>query len=263
MAIPEIFPAWNAILTTLTSGPLAWRTPTELASLLAWDLEQMTDELASMDIAGWLDVWERPGDEEVAVTLSAWGADRLGVRLAESGGGLSLRWVEAGQPEPVHLRAKGVIASASLEELDLVFDALPAPGACLDDLDSEPVLSEENPNGPTFWPAPTQLLGERLTPWPGPGPVAERPGEVSKSCPVCQGRRLGPHQYCLRCDRWGLDHLLRPVPSRERPRAASHDRDDQAARKLRDRRKARRRLRLRDRFADPSQRQRRRRASAS
>ena len=167
MAIPEISPAWNQILTTLTTGAIAWRTPTELSRLLGRDPEELTDELAAMDEAGWLDVWERPGPEEIAVTLSAWGAGRLGVRLAESGGGLSLRWIEAGQPEPPNLRARGVAASAALEDLDLVLDSLPFPGSRPDDLDDETAPPKEGRDSATFWPCPTQAARRAAHPLAG------------------------------------------------------------------------------------------------
>lgn len=250
---------WLQILKSLTAGPLAWRTPTELAGALGRDRDELTDELATMDVAGWLDVWERPAPSEIVVTLSAWGAGRLGVRLAENGGGLSYRWIEADQPEPGHFRARGVAASAPLEELDLVLDTRPAPGASIDDLDEAEALDDDAPGAPRDWPCPTHLVGEGLTPWPGPAATVP-------VCPACRGRRLGTREYCLRCDRWGLDHRLRQAADRERARTAprSPGRDEPAqTRRLRDRRKARRRSRLTARFANEAGRHRTGTRSAS
>jgi hypothetical protein len=239
---------WRTILDALTSGPRAWVTPGGLATRLGREAEALTDELASMDVAGWLDIWERP--EGVAVTLSAWGAERLGVRLAECGGGLSYRWVEVGHPERAAFRARGVAAGAPLEDLDLVFDPAPPPDADLDALDL-PSDDGDDPVDPATLPRPNRLVGDRLTPWPGPG--ADRPRGEASGCPACRGRELGPRDYCLRCDRWGLDGRLRPVrrggasskararnPRPEGTRAGPPP----EAQRLRARRKARRRSRF-------------------
>jgi hypothetical protein len=49
---------------------------------------------------------------------------------------------------------------------------------------------------------PRVLLGQGLAwrAWAVTHPAA---------CPACKGSPLGPAWYCLVCDRWGLDHLLR------------------------------------------------------
>jgi hypothetical protein len=76
---------------------------------------------------------------------------------------------------------------------------------------------------PDDWPLPSLLLGVGLTPWPGPGQEHDH----ETTCPVCGSRRLGPHMYCLYCDRWGLDRLLTTNPGRKgasRPRfLPAHD----------------------------------------
>src|SRR5690606_6510073 len=133
------------------------------------------------DLAGWLDVWECPEPAEIRVTLSTWAANRLGVRLVEFGKGLESRWVEAGQPEPPHSRARGVAASGALEDLDLVLDSLPAPGSAAIELDDDPTAAAKGSHSRASREAPILLIGDRLTPWPGPV------GEGPDACPACQG----------------------------------------------------------------------------
>lgn len=55
-------------------------------------------------------------------------------------------------------------------------------------------------------PYPTVLLGIGAALW----------DNVKRDvCPGCNNRRLKPCEICLRCDRWGLDHLLQE--KRRRP----------------------------------------------
>jgi len=224
---PLATPGRRAIFEALTGGPCAWRTPAELAAELGREPESLTDELASLDVDGWLDVWERP--EGPAVTLSALAAELLRVRLAECGGFL-FRWVDADRPERDGYRTAGVMSAAALEELDLVVDPSAAPDA-------------DDPAG-TAWPYPTRLLGDGLSPWPGPGPVGhDGASEGPAACPCCGGRPLSAREYCLVCDRWGLDDRLRAEAAR-RPSRPATPRDDRAeAEKLRARRRERRRAR--------------------
>jgi hypothetical protein len=245
MAITELSPLANRILNALTNGPRAWEPPAALAERLGEGEDRLTDELATLDVEGWLEVWERP--EGLSVTLTAWAAERLGVRLAECGGGLSYRWVEVGHPEPAAFRARGVAASAALEDLDLVIDPAPGPDADLGRFDAECADAK----GPAGLPRPAHLIGDGLTPWPGP----DR-GEAPSACPACLGRKLGPSEYCLRCDRWGLDRerparAPRPAPAESRtpapPRPGASPQARGPAERLRDRRKARRRARFRPR----------------
>jgi hypothetical protein len=63
-------------------------------------------------------------------------------------------------------------------------------------------------------PEPPVLRGESSI-WDG----SERDPNP-ETCPSCGGRDLQPHEYCLRCDNWGLQHLipvaLRPKKARRR-----------------------------------------------
>ncbi|HEU5117065.1 MAG TPA: helix-turn-helix domain-containing protein [Isosphaeraceae bacterium] len=216
-------PSWLAVLHALTRGPSAWVTPVDLALQLGEGESTVTDLLADLDVAGWICVWER--EDGLAVMLTSWAAHQLGVRLEELGGGLQYRWVDAGNPEPSVFRARNVTRSDALENLDLVFDPHPTPDEALEALDF--ALWNLQDSAPRRdldagrVPAPTHLLGESTMPWPGP---SESPGP----CPICQERSLDPQEYCLLCDRWGLDDRF-GLSSRPRPRRSSstHDRRGQ------------------------------------
>lgn len=250
MAIPEIPSLWNQILETLIAGPAAWQSPEQIASAIGRDPKTIGDTLALMDAAGWLEVWECPEPVEIRVTLTSWAASRLGVRLAEFGQDLGLRWIEIGQPEPAPRRARGVVVAGALEELDLVLDSLPEPDAFSAELDDEPSRNAQTPQLPTAKYGPTLLIGDRLTPWPGPDSTREKAGV----CPACQGRQLSPRAYCLRCDRWGLDSTRsnrQPARRPARPRSVRNERA--SAQKLREIRKARRRARFQGRSPSRNQ----------
>lgn len=253
--------SWIVVLNALTQGPSAWSTPRDLADRLDQDEPGLTDVLADLDVAGWISVWER--EDGLVVTLSSWAADQLRVRIEEMGGGLLYRWVDAGNPEPSVLRARGVMRSRALEVLDLVLDPQPTPEEALEALDFALWRLPDSPAPRDLdsarAPVPTLLIGEGLIPWPGPSPDAPR-------CPSCQGRALDSHEYCLRCDRWGLDDTFglrgRPRPTvHRRPASSSRVRRDQSwkpdrpsnpasvprcgeAQVLRSARKARRKCRL-------------------
>lgn len=69
--------------------------------------------------------------------------------------------------------------------------AVIAPGATLTTARS--LIEEE------FLPRPTVLIGTSTTLW----------DNVKRDvCPSCGNRRLRTYEYCLRCDAWGLGHLL-------------------------------------------------------
>ncbi len=213
-------PTSIAVLHALRRGLSAWVTPADLALQVGQDESTLTDLLADLDVAGWICVWER--EDGLAVMLTNWAARQLGVRLEEVGGGLQYRWVDAGNPEPSVFRARNVTRADALENLDLVFDPHPTPDEALEALDfalwnlQNPASRRDLDAGRV--PAPTHLLGESTIPWPGPSPVPVQ-------CPICQERSLEPQEYCLHCDRWGLDHLFGLNPSsRPRRAARAHDR---------------------------------------
>ncbi len=233
----EIKDAWQSILSSLIRGSVAWQSPVELAGRLGRDVDAVTDELASMHVAGWLSVWERP--DGIVVTLSSWGAERLGVRLGNFSEDQPPRWTEIGAPEPPSPKARRVAAGAAIEELDLVFDPLPSPDLAVEVAEdiSRNVLGGRSKL--MISACPTLLIGERLTPWPGPALLAKR------CCPACHGQPLNAIAYCLYCDRWGLEHLLLSGSGSERLARPDRPRiSGQEAARLRNRRKARRRSRF-------------------
>lgn len=238
---------WQPILQAIITGPFAWQTPVDLAATLAMDVDQLTDRLADLDSAGWLEVWEQP--DGVSVTLSAWAAARLGVKLAEGRTPGTWRWVPRDAPDPGPERARGVISGSNTVDLGLLIDAgVEAPAA----LASAEVLQGaiENPQRASRQDLyPTHLVGENLTPWPGPETARQDPPR----CPACQDRPLSPRSYCLRCDRWGFDEAQRALrtprsaPARHAPGVSPPLRSEleMAARAERSRRRARRRTRRR------------------
>ena len=164
-----------------------------------------------MDSDGWL--W-RPGSREfdVVVTLSVAAASRLGVRLVESGHDEVPRWARVGDPEPPVPRALGVFRGERAANLELVIDSSDTPEQAVERAEEASMLAGD-PVGQsgasllrTSLPGPTILVGTGLSPWPGPGLGRKAP------CPSCGSKRLKPSMYCLYCDRWGLDHLLRDEP---------------------------------------------------
>ncbi|WP_435010930.1 hypothetical protein P12x_002220 [Tundrisphaera lichenicola] len=226
----------RALLEALLAAPVAWQTPEELARATGFGLDETLDLLAALDDEGWLSAWERP--EDLVVTLSLAAASRLAVRLVESGPELTPKWAGCSDPEPPAPRAVGVFRGAQQAALELVVDHRPGPDDAVEP--SQGFSGRSTPSGarePSL-PRPTILLGTGLSPWPGP--VLDR----GKTCPACRSGRLGPSTYCLCCDRWGLDHLLRdgralrPAPARD---PAEDDRKRELDRRSRrEKRRARR-----------------------
>ena len=234
------------IVEALVNAPIAWQSPAELASALGRCPEETTDLLASMDAGGWLSAWEREVD--VVVTLSVAAASRLCLRLVEVGPDEVPRWARPGDPEPPIPRALGVFRGERAAGLELVADPSASPEEAAERAeemlsrfarvsDSSAGVKTASRGFFEGLPGPTLLVGSGLSPWPGPGDGRKA------SCPSCGSKRLKPSMYCLYCDRWGLDHLLRGEPP-PRTRAFRDPRDDVRRRELeRQSRKAKRRAR--------------------
>jgi hypothetical protein len=228
------------IVDALIGARIAWQSPAELASALDRDLEETTDLLAILDADGWLASWDREVD--VVVTLSVGAASRLGVRLVEFGQDEAPRWARSDEPEPPRPRASGVFRGERAASLELVVDPSIAPEEVAER--AEEALSRSAvPTDPRKrppiegLPMPTLLIGAGLSPWPGPGDGRKA------SCPSCGSKHLQPWMYCLYCDRWGLDHMLRDEPA-PRPRSTRDPKDDARRRELeRQARKSKRRTR--------------------
>jgi hypothetical protein len=237
----ELSEEGRRIVEALVNGPLAWRSPAELASAVGLDVEEATDLLADLDADGWLSPWEREG--HVVVTLSVGAASRLGVRLVESGRDQALRWSSLGDPDPPLPKASGVFRNERAAWLELVVDPSGSPEEAAERAEEARERSSipSNPRERVFiegLPSPTLLIGVGLTPWPGPAEVRGAP------CPSCCSRHLEPSTYCVYCDRWGLDHLLvNETKERGRtPRSAQEDarRQELERRTRKAKRKARR-----------------------
>ncbi len=213
------------IVEALVNAPIAWQSPAELASALGRCPEETTDLLATMDADGWLSAWEREFD--VVVTLSVAAASLLRLRLVEVGPDEVPRWARPGDPEPPSPRAAGVFRAERAAGLELVVDPSASPEQeaeraeeMLARLAGAPDDAKAATKGMfEGLPGPTLLIGTGLSPWPGPGDGRKA------SCPACGSKRLKASMYCLYCDRWGLDHLLRGEPA-PRPRAVRDPRDD-------------------------------------
>jgi hypothetical protein len=212
----------HQVLLAILRGPVFWQTLAEVAIRAGLDLEATTDLLAALDADGWVEVRERA--EGLVVALSPLGAERLGVRVIEQGAGETPRWADASQRDPLPPRAKNVCANHRSADLDFVLDPRPSP-----DIEAElaersnfaldtPVPAREDrsqplgrgslrkridPNDDSTWPRPILLIGQGLTPWPGPCR-----DNAPARCPACGSKRLKLHAYCLCCDRWGLERLL-------------------------------------------------------
>lgn len=246
----------RALLDAIVKGPVAWVGPSALAGALGWDEGETMDRLSDLDVGGWVEVRDEGPDGPTAadggpsVALSALGAERLGLRLVEVGVNAALRWANPDEPEPPAPRARNVIQNGRSADLEYVPDRAPRPEA--DAVRSEraarvvkAVAATPRPRPPARpepLTPPSLIIGVGLTPWPGP----EQGPDPGEACPACGSRKLRPNDYCLCCDRWGLDHLAPVVPLSSPPVGAPAVLDalDRAeADRLRSRRKARRRHR--------------------
>ena len=210
------------MIEALIKAPVAWQSPVELARSMERDLEETIDLLAELDADGWLSPWERESD--VVVTLSVVAAWKLGVRLVESGRNESPRWANQGDPEPPGQRASGVFRDERAACLERVIDVSGSPDEIVERAEeaNDRMSLASNPRSRVSvegLPVPTLLIGSGLSPWPGPADGRKA------LCPSCGSRRLEPWMYCLYCDRWGLDHLIRGdrTPKVRPVRAAKDD----------------------------------------
>jgi hypothetical protein len=195
-------------------------TPEDVARELGCDVEQASDSLDGLVDAGWLAFWveEAPG-EAPSVTLTPWGAEQLGLRLDDDS-----RWVPSSQAQPApRVRAKHRMVHESkhvggLEESSLdrrVDPRLVEPWVEIAAADEAAVALDRGlyrgDHGRERLPFPTVLLGLSI-PWDGPEITLTR-----RECRSCGGRKLQAHEYCLKCDNWGLQRLI-PREARVRRR---------------------------------------------
>ncbi len=209
----EIPDAWWLVLNALLEGPVAWQSPAEVATALDRDAEETTDLICLMHVAGWIDVWECEAGP--LVTFSPLAAARLQVHLVEVGVEESPRWARVGDPPPPLPRARNVCKAELAAALDYVIDPAPEPGLAAERAEDVPRPTSTRHDHRighariNDLPRPTLLIGQGLTPWPGPGE------DVRTDCPACGNLGLQPHMYCLCCDRWGRDGLVAPADAKK------------------------------------------------
>lgn len=175
---------------------------TELAGAIGWPVERVCDVGAEAEEAGWLESWaENPAGP--SLTLSSLLVEQLGLELDAD----NSRWCRLGTAGPGRsARTDGTIitetdyltADGEGSPLERRIDhRSPDPSAIMD-TPEPPRKPPRAPRTPSGRPRPILYLGVNLI-WVGP--------VAGSSCPVCMGRRLRWFEYCLWCDRWGLDHL--------------------------------------------------------
>ena len=221
----ELSERWRPVLNALIDASIAWQAPSQIAAALGRSVEETTDLLCELDVAGWIVVWDDP--EGPVITLSALAAERLELHIVEVGLREIPRWARAGVPDPTPPRPAHVSWSQLGAKLDYVLETSPAPETVAEL--SENTEAFARAAGPDTYestrsndlPRPTQLVGVGLSPWPGPEQVTA----PSENCPACGSRKLRPQMYCLYCDRWGLDGLIPKVqalPAAAKPPRTQH-----------------------------------------
>ncbi len=210
-------PTVDELLGSLYSLP-PWPPLETLATSLDLTLDALADLIIEAEDAGLVTPWEGDFTPGPTVLFSPLACERLGCRLAEvrtdARGNVFYAWV-AVDWEPPAERYRGHKAE-SYE--DAVGDSLisPDPGPLTMAIAAESAerfaAAARATKGyvpPQLFPRPKFLLGQTSR-WDGPTPAGDR-------CPVCLGRELAALEFCLKCSRWGLDHLLpkvKPSPRR-------------------------------------------------
>jgi hypothetical protein len=210
----------SALLKILVKLPTATPTVDELAEAYGMDLDAFNDALSQADVLGLVQAWE--GDT-LAVILSSFGAEQLGVRLEEIEGKVGealFRWVPLDAPIPEEPKASNrrampaSVLAGDEDDFDYL-DSLADPKALepielvgrLEQLEGKlPATAKEFVKQQAIVYRPNfHLLGLRQR-WDGPGREHEGP------CIGCLSRSLLPTEYCCCCDRSGVDFLLPPLP---------------------------------------------------
>jgi hypothetical protein len=201
---------WSAVLGAVVDGARAWSGAREIAALLEWPVEYVNEVLSDLSANGLVEPWG------AAFTLTPLSAEGLKVHIVERG----YRYVWAplfdhGRPA----RSKAVEASEAMDP-------------SLSPLDVAAAREESDrwlPRGPfdvDRLPRPRVIVTGSETTW------SERPARVAGrryvvkmaayACSACRNSKMDPCDYCLRCDRWGLDGL---VAARRRAAKATSSRD--------------------------------------
>jgi len=51
----ELSEIWSTVMNALIEGPVAWRSPAEVAAAIGLGEAETTDMLCELDVAGWVD----------------------------------------------------------------------------------------------------------------------------------------------------------------------------------------------------------------
>jgi hypothetical protein len=120
----ELSEARRLITAAIVAGPLAWRTVDQLVAAVGLPADDVLEHLAEAEADGWLASWEE-WPLGVAVTLTPWAAEILGVKVVEDGPRQSPRWASAWAIEPSPPKAGRTFRSA-----DALADVVdPSPSA--------------------------------------------------------------------------------------------------------------------------------------
>jgi hypothetical protein len=208
MSVPTGIVEDEAVLAVLRSRTSA--TPEDVVRALGCPVAEARRRLSALVGLGWLEFWPTPPCGSLRASLTPWAADQLGVRLDET----SSRWV------PISARHRQRRARTKRDTLlfSELEEPIEDPDLCINTRQLEPWqavaiaeaieravargLDPSDPNRDGL-PYPPVLL-DASSPWDGPEITPER-----QLCRACGGRPLRFHEYCLRCDNWGLDWLLR------------------------------------------------------
>ena len=254
-AAPRSRPEDPDLVTLLRTWRSAAPQAQDLADHLGRDVEEFWDEVLAAESRGEVETWpDHPAGP--TVMLSSLAAGRLGLELSSDG----TRWLRPRQDDPTSIeRSNHDVAETSLgldpdrpgllddladpcartgpEELearesaeaqaDEILDRLTDPeGERVLVLDHEPTIEERWSNAgkpQVFLPAPHLILGQALQ-WPVRGLEGQ-------TCRGCRDRKLGRTDYCLLCDRSGVDDLIRYLLEvSPGPRRIKQHRPDGAAR---------------------------------
>lgn len=237
----------GALCLAIARSKVVAPTVDRLARRMGLEPDDLEARIVAAYDAGDVEPWHKGGKDRVTLTPRT--AARLGVKIPPDG----KRWARAGCPEPAprvavrswlepagddevarYLNTAADVPDGSDEGIGIGVDGeddapTPFPESVADDapgpvqaaIATEELLRKvgerERPSAGWAPPFPTVLLGQRLL-WP----VARARGEA---CPSCRDR-CRPWEYCLWCDRFGLEHLL----GRAKPLQTDAEAKAQAAR---------------------------------
>lgn len=201
------------------------------------EAEAALDQLSR---AGLASVWTADGSTRA--TLTPYAAERLRLKIQGP------RWVGAKAPDP-RVRIAGIGGAERLASVPdprgTTLEALAAVEAA--EIQVEPALRRKrraDATGARFRRTEAEQTGRALPAMARTmaGVQAWPPRRLwGGACPVCRGRPLATLDYCLWCDRWGLDWILR----RAFDQAAERKAERKAAREKAARRETRKQRRAR------------------